>query len=107
MSGLALLIARYSALITSPEEPPVAEYADREHYIPLRVSDLVGLLCGDKGLARPDAEAFRQFCRLVSATFHFEYHQKLSDLKDEYAPFDPDSVTRDLRTLTPEEREGR
>jgi hypothetical protein len=82
----------------------MAEYADREHYIPLRVSDLVNLLCGDKGLAREDAETFRQFCRLVIATYHFEYNQKLQELKDEYAPFDPDSVTRTVKPLKPEEK---
>ncbi len=82
----------------------MAEYADREHYIPLRVSDLVDLLCGDKGLAREDAETFRQFCRLVIATYHFEYNQKLQELKDEYAPFDPDSVTRTVTPLTPEQK---
>ncbi len=85
----------------------MAEYTDREHYIPLRVSDLVQLLCADKGLARDDAENFRQFCKLVAATFHFEYHQRLTELKDEYAPFDPDSVTRTVRQLTPDEQDKR
>jgi hypothetical protein len=85
----------------------MAEYADREHYIPLRVSDLVDLLCGDKGLSRADADTFRQFCRLVIATYHFEYHQRLQELKDEYAPFDPDAVTRTVRPLTPEEKQQR
>jgi hypothetical protein len=85
----------------------MAEYADREHYIPLRVSDLVDLLCGDKGLPRADAETFRQFCRLVIATYHFEYHQRLQELKDEYAPFDPDAVTRAVKPLSPEEKQKR
>src|SRR5262249_14333852 len=85
----------------------MAEYADREHYIPLRVSDLVDLLCGDKGLARADAETFRQFCRLVIATYHCEYHQRLQELKDEYAPFDPDAVTRRVKPLPPEEKQKR
>ncbi|HYT93807.1 MAG TPA: DUF3754 domain-containing protein [Gemmataceae bacterium] len=85
----------------------MAEYTDREHYIPLRVSDLVDLLCGDKGLSRQDAAMFRQFCTLVTATYHFEYHQKLAQLKDEYAPFDPDSVTTVVKPLLPEEKQQR
>ncbi len=85
----------------------MAEYTDREHYIPLRVSDLVELLCTDKGLSREDADTFRQFCRLVTATYHFEYYQKLEELKNEYAPFDPDSVTRAVKKLTPEEKDKR
>jgi hypothetical protein len=83
----------------------VAEYADREHYIPLRVSDLVDLLCTDKGLSRADGETFRQFCRLVIATYHFEYNQKLQELKDEYAPFDPDAVTRTVKPLSAEQKQ--
>src|SRR5262245_14811587 len=88
-------------------EEPMAEYSDREHYIPLRRSDLVDLLCADKGLAPADREAFRQFCRLVAATYHFEYQEKLEELKTEYAPFDPDAVTVQVKKLTPEERQGR
>ena len=87
----------------------MGEYKDREHYIPLRVSDLVNLLCGDRealpddgdtygtyqtshragagatGLSAQDANLFRQFCRLVIATYHFEYHAKLQELKDKGA----------------------
>jgi hypothetical protein len=82
----------------------MAEYKDREHYIPLRKNDLVELLCKDKNLSREQRDQFRQFCLLVSCVFHFEYHQKLEELKNEYAAFDPDSVTKQLTKPTPEER---
>jgi hypothetical protein len=82
----------------------MAEYADREHYIPLRKSDLVELLLRDKQLPHTEREPFRQFCKLVSAVFHFEYLQQLEELKDAYAPFDPDSETRPLKKLLPEDR---
>jgi hypothetical protein len=85
----------------------MAEYADREHYIPLRKSDLVELLLRDKHLPAAEREPFRQFCRLVSAVFHFEYLTQLEELKDAYAPFDPDSDTRPLKPLLPEERKER
>lgn len=83
----------------------MAEYKDREHYIPLRKTDLVELLCADKSLSRVDRDAFRQLCVLIAAVFHFEYHQRLEELKNDYAPFDPDAVTRPIRTLLPEERQ--
>lgn len=83
----------------------MAEYKDREHYIPLRKNDLVALLARDKNLSREQRQQFRQFCTLVSAVFHFEYHQKLDELKDEYAPFDPDAVTKQLANLMPEQRQ--
>src|SRR4051812_32978319 len=82
----------------------MAEYQDREHYIPLRKSDLVALLCANAGLAAGAAESFRQLCDLLSATFHFEYHKLLEELKDAYAPFDPDAVTRPVRPATAADR---
>jgi hypothetical protein len=82
----------------------MAEYKDREHYIPLRVSDLVQLLATDRGLDSAAGEQFRQLSVLLSATFHFEYHHLLEQLKDVYAPFDPDAVTRPIRELSAEQR---
>ena len=83
----------------------MAEYKDREHYIPLRRSDLVRLLTQDKGLPVTEREPFRRFARLVTAVFHFEYQQQLEELKDAYAPFDPDSETRPLKPMLPVERQ--
>src|SRR6516162_8650283 len=84
----------------------MAEYKDREHFIPLRKSDLIELLCRDKKLmSATERESFRQFCRLVSSVFHFEYLQQLEELKDAYAPFDPDADTKSLRPMPPEEQQ--
>src|ERR1044072_9728 len=82
----------------------MAQYKDREHYIPLRRQDLVALLCGDRDLPQAAASQFRQFCELLSATFHFEYHRLLEELKDEYAPFDPDACTKQIAPLSAEQR---
>jgi hypothetical protein len=82
----------------------MAEYKDREHFIPLRKSDLVELLCRDKGLPVQEREPFRQFCILVSSVFHFEYLKQLEELKDAYAAFDPDADTRPLKPTPPQER---
>jgi hypothetical protein len=83
----------------------MAEYQDREHFIPLRKSDLIEVLCKDKQLSVQEREPFRQFCLLVSCVFHFEYLQQLEELKDAYAPFDPDADTKVLKPLLPEERQ--
>jgi hypothetical protein len=85
----------------------MAEYADREHYIPLRKTDLVELLVKDKQVKVEERTGFRQFCRLVGAIWHFEYLETLDKLKDAYAPFDPDTVCRPLKPLLPEDRPGR
>ena len=85
----------------------MAEYEDREHYIPLRKSDLVTMLCKDRKLDLRENEGFRQFCRLVGAVWHFEYLETLEKLKDSYAPFDPDSPCKPLKELPIDERPAR
>lgn len=82
----------------------MAEYTDREHYIPLRKSDLVNLICSEKGLLADKRKDLRQFCLLASSIFHFEYHKELDALKDVYAPFDPDSETQPLKPFDPADR---
>lgn len=83
----------------------MAEYKDREHYIPLRKSDLVDLLCADRGMTREAVGQMRRLATILSATFHFEYHKLLEELKDQYAPFNPDAATKTLAPLTPDERQ--
>jgi hypothetical protein len=89
----------------------MAVYTDREHFIPVRCSDLIDLLAGDKGLhpdqaMTPDNEKqFRQFASLLMDHYHREYHGRLLTLKDAYAPFDPDADTKEIRTLSRERRQ--
>lgn len=83
----------------------MAEYADREHFIPLRRGELVELLCTDKDLPADDRESFRQFCRLVLAISHFEHNQTLERLKSAYAPYDPDSDVKSVMKCKAEERQ--
>jgi hypothetical protein len=83
----------------------MAEYADREHYIPLRKGDLVELLCTEKGMPPAERAPLQQFCTLISAVFHFEYLDRLEKLKDAFADFDPDTQTKPLKPLTLEQRE--
>ncbi len=83
----------------------MAGYKDREHFIPLRKSDLIELLSKDKDLPRAEREPFRQFCILVSSVFHFEYLKELEALKDAYSSFDPDADTKPLHPVSADERD--
>ena len=89
-----------------PEEPPEddSQWLD-EHYIPLRKADLVRRLADDTQLSGEQRTRFLQLCTLINATFHHQYHELLETLKDLYAPFDPDSVTKDLHPATREQRD--
>ncbi len=98
--------AAESARPTPQAGAAAADTAPRpcEHFIPLRKADLVRLLAADAQFQGDERDQFLQLCALVAATFHHEFHQRLEDLKELYAPFDPDSVTKELRTYTDEQR---
>lgn len=85
----------------------MAEYHDREHFIPVRINELIDLLANEIELSPPQREPFRRFCQMVTATYHFEFHQHLSELKEAYAPFDPDADTRPLKPFSVHERHQR
>ncbi len=76
-----------------------------EHFIPIRKSDLVRMLLNDPALELHEREAFAHFCKLVEATLHHDFHRHLDELKDAYAPFDPDAEPKPREVLTVEQRE--
>jgi len=78
----------------------MAQFGDREHYIPIRKSDLVELLASDSMLHEDERQAFREFCELLAAYYHFLYHDEHEKLKDAYDPFDPDSETHRMQQLS-------
>ena len=53
-------------------------------------------------LSGVDQMRFREFCRLLQSIFHFEYHENLEQLKDLYAPINPDRDTRKVGVFTEE-----
>jgi hypothetical protein len=86
---------------------PTAVHWAREKYIPIRAADLIGRLAGEPSLAEIDRNAFRQLCRLLMATFHYEFHEKLEELKEAYAAFDPDTDSLVDHPLSSTERQRR
>lgn len=86
------------------ELPADAAAATREHYIPLRKSDLVARLAADPSLELDDRASLLQLCKLLEATIHHHYHDRLESLKEAYAPFDPDADPRPLAEIDAVER---
>jgi hypothetical protein len=88
----------------------VAEHADREHFIPIRVTDLVEYLCTESGpshgqkLTPDEQDQVRKFARSVALHLHAIYQGELRHLKDAYAPFDPDADLKPLHQPTDEQR---
>ncbi|MFO0807047.1 MAG: TMEM143 family protein [Gemmataceae bacterium] len=89
----------------------MAEYADREHYIPLRKSELIDLLCADRDastdrtLTPEEQSGFRTLCRRMAEYYHLVYFDLLEQIKESYSPFDPDADTTTLRTCSDTDRE--
>lgn len=75
---------------------------DREHYIPLRRNDLIGLLC--RQLPPGEDTQFRRFCDLLCDRIHIEFYRLYDRLKDDYAPFDPDKETKQVKSIGEVER---
>ena len=89
---------------------PMGEYLDREHFIPVRVVDLINYLCDEHGpmtgqkLFPEERLAFRRFARSVIGHVHISYIAEIRRLKDAYAAFDPDADPKPLTPLTAERR---
>jgi len=83
----------------------------REQFIPIRVSDLIEVLCRDAGptgsheLPHDERERFRKLARLMAAYFHSTYHKRLLELKEAYGSFDPDADTHEVFPVGDDERE--
>lgn len=71
----------------------MAQYSNREAFIPYRRADLIEICVSDGQLRPSDIEKFRDFCEILSAYYHFDFHQRLEMLKNNFWPFNPDTDT--------------
>lgn len=79
-----------------PCDPPTETISlecidDRERALPVRQGDLTRLLLAEPGVSAEDREKLEQFGRLLGATFHSKFFTTLRELKETYAPLDPDA----------------
>ncbi|ODS13237.1 TMEM143 family protein [Pseudoalteromonas tetraodonis] len=71
-------------------------------YIPFRKHDIIKMCA--KELAKDQQTSFKQLCELLASLIHFQYHGTLESLKNNYAPFDPNSDTRLINSVTDEQK---
>jgi hypothetical protein len=62
----------------------------RDRFIPLRKSDIVGMLVAEGRLDDTRQAELRQFARMLGAIFHHQYFEELDRLRDAYFYFDPE-----------------
>jgi hypothetical protein len=75
-----------------------------ERFIPFRKQDIIEM-CSQELTDEQHLLSFKQFCQLLSSVIHFDYHELLESLKNNYAPFDPNADTQQLNNFTLEQRE--
>jgi len=86
-------------------ENQMADDPNRNRFIPFRKADIITMCSDGPGLTDSEAKEFQEFCRILDALFHFEFHRSLETLKNAYAPFNPDADTRSLTEYLPQEKE--
>jgi hypothetical protein len=62
-----------------------------EPYLPCSRHELIDRCLAEERLSSDEAAQFRAFCELLSAYYHFYFHQMLEVLKINFAPFNPDA----------------
>ena len=77
----------------------------RHRFIPFRKRDIVEMCIASGGLEAADQIKFRDLCQLMESVFHFEFHDKLEDLKNSYAPINPDRDTRQVGVFREDQEE--
>jgi hypothetical protein len=70
---------------------PLPTLEAHERSIPIRCGDLTRMLLADPALAPSDRVRLGQLAKLLGAVFHYEFYDWLTELKELYAPIDPDS----------------
>jgi hypothetical protein len=90
----------------------MAVHADREHFIPLRYTELIDFLLEDRGprndtpLTSEQSPQIRRLGFAIQHYFHHHYHRELLALKEAYTGFDPDKDTINLKSLAEDKRPG-
>ncbi|MBT8372218.1 MAG: DUF3754 domain-containing protein, partial [Deltaproteobacteria bacterium] len=76
----------------------------KNRYIPFRKADIVTMCSKEARLPKGDVKEFQDFCQILEALFHFEFHNRLETLKNCYAPFNPDADTRAVFSYSAEDK---
>src|SRR5262245_4242935 len=85
----------------------MAARKDCAHFIAVQTPELVALLAGDPAVPPEDREPFAELAALIQKVYHRHLHPRLVELKNAYAPFDPDSDSPALDRITAHDRQGR
>jgi hypothetical protein len=94
-----------TSLVDEPA-PPLSFPLERERSIPVRPGDLTRMVLAEPGLSPVEKSQFGRFGKLLGAVFHHEFDDWQNELKELYAPLDPDSDCVDVAEHSREFTEG-
>ena len=75
-----------------------------DRFIPFTRSDVIEMCIQGAQLSGAEVKEFRDFCQILEALFHFEFHARLEKLKTCYRPFNPDVDTRHVFSYSEAEK---
>ena len=75
-----------------------------EAFIPYQREEIIAQCLKDGNLPKSEHHSFKELCEILTAYLHFEFHSDAEEVKDCYAPFDPDidTIFHNEREATPE-----
>lgn len=68
-------------------------------FIPFRRRDIVSMCLAQQRLDPNQRQRFEQACAHIEKQFQLDFHRVREELKNSYAPFDPDADTRLIETV--------
>lgn len=87
--------------VPAATDEALSTVAQPERYIALRRSQVVASLLAEGARREAAGEPhgfevarFETLCEILQAVLHFEFHDELETMKEWYAPFNPDSTSR-------------
>ena len=84
---------------------PVDINGQREAFIPYRRADIINLCLAEELLDPKATEEFRSFCQILVAYYHYQFHDDLEAIKDNYIVFNPNTDVQPLYEPTLQEYE--
>lgn len=76
----------------------------RDRFIPVHLQTIVDHALQNEQLSNDERDGLDSLFQMMRARFHFEFHEQLNQLLDNYGPFDPDTDVLFQETLTEEQR---
>ena len=84
----------------------MADSTRSDRFIPYTKSDVIAMCMQDAQQTGAEVKGFRDFCQILEALLHFEFHARLEKLKTCYGPFNPDADTRRIFNTSESEKKS-